>query len=250
MDPLTQTCYISKYRFLLAHTNRHHNGIIFIKCGHSTCPHCSENPVRCHYSIQCPEEIPEADSYLPSFQDRTPITLDAAHFVQICFFFCLKLKKETLSSVPLERDVCDGSTYTDLLSEYRHYNAVNFMKCGHVPAPTALRILSRLYKEVFSFLKNRKMSLFYPMPSKEHVGRYCTYLEMCSKKLKEIPEADSYLPSFQDKNLGCYPLVQILFYFCLKLKKDTSSIPPKETCSSEHKSSPDSEEGQVYLPTR
>ena len=50
------------------------------------------------------------------------------------------------------------------------------------------------------------------------MGRYCTYLEMCSKKPEEIPEDDSYLPSFQDNNLGRYPLVQILL-FGLKLRK-------------------------------
>lgn len=110
------------------------------------------------------------------------------------------------------RDIRDGSTYSDLLSEYRfllahtnrHHNEIVFMKCGRSACPHCSENPVRA-KEVFSFLRDRNMSLFYPMPSKEHVGHYCTYLEMCSKKPEEIPEADSYLPSFQDNNHGRCP---------------------------------------------
>ena len=48
------------------------------------------------------------------------------------------------------------------------------------------------------------MKLFYPMPSKEHKDHYYTFLDMCTKKPEELPNADTHLPSY-DKNLGNCP---------------------------------------------
>lgn len=42
------------------------------------------------------------------------------------------------------------------------------------------------------------------MPSKEHKGHYCTFLDMCTKKPEELPNADAHLPS-KDKSLGSCP---------------------------------------------
>ena len=56
--------------------------------------------------------------------------------------------------------------------------------------------------EVISFLKDKKMKLFYPMPSKEHKGHYSTFVDMCNKKSNELPKVDTHLPSY-DEDLGC-----------------------------------------------
>ena len=154
------------------------------------------------------------------------------------------------------RDVHDGSTYTDLLSEYRfllahtsrHHSEIIFMKCGHSTCPHCSENPVRA-KEVFSFLRDRKMSLFYPMPSKEHVGHYCTYLEMCSKKPEEIPEAEPYLPFFQDNNIGRCPLCQIFFLLRTEKKRHFQAYHLKRRAAQTTKVA-HSEEVQVYLPTQ
>ena len=34
------------------------------------------------------------------------------------------------------------------------------------------------------------------MPSKDHKGHFCTFLEMCNKKPEELPDPDRHLPSY------------------------------------------------------
>ena len=39
------------------------------------------------------------------------------------------------------------------------------------------------------------MILFSPMPSSEHMGHYCTILEMCGKQVSELTSLDDGMPS-------------------------------------------------------
>lgn len=58
----------------------------------------------------------------------------------------------------------------------RHHNELAFLKClkelrtccmAHPPKAT----------KVYAFLQERNMTLLSPMPSSEHTGHYCTFLE-------------------------------------------------------------------------
>ena len=46
--------------------------------------------------------------------------------------------------------------------------------------------------------------MFYSLPSTQHPGHYCTFLEICSNSTTELPTADQHLPSF-NKELGSCP---------------------------------------------
>ena len=84
-----------------------------------------------------------------------------------------------------------------------HHNEIVFFKCQESTCTHCTSNPVRA-KEVFSFLIDRKMKLFYTMPSKEHKDHYYTFLDMCTKKPEELPNADTHLPSY-DKNLGNCP---------------------------------------------
>ena len=100
----------------------------------------------------------------------------------------------------------DGSSYKTLLEEYkfmlahvhRHHNEVIFLKCNECVHCTQHPVQTT---QVFSFLRERGMKIFHRLPSAQHVGHYCTFLEMCSKRPDQLPIADTHLPSFE-KELG------------------------------------------------
>ena len=68
------------------------------------------------------------------------------------------------------------------------------------------------------------MKLFYPMPSKGHKDHYCTFLDMCTKKPEELPNADAHLSSY-DKNLGSF--------FLSKTAKKWRVPPQEKECGQE-----------------
>lgn len=106
------------------------------------------------------------------------------------------------------KEIRDGSTHTVLMNQFkflfeyvdRHHNEIIFLKCDENTCSHCTKNPVRA-TEVFSFLKERKMKLFYPMPSKNHNGHFCTFLEMCSKTPEELPNPDSHIPSY-DSDLG------------------------------------------------
>ena len=103
----------------------------------------------------------------------------------------------------------DGTSYQIMLEEYksmlahihRHHNGVIFLKCNEC-AHCIQHPVQAI--QAFGFLRERGMKFFYPLPSGQNVGHYCTFLEMCNKKQDQLPIADTYLPSFE-KELGRCP---------------------------------------------
>ena len=99
-------------------------------------------------------------------------------------------------------------THTVLLNQFkfllehvdRLHNEIIFLKCEE-STPQSLHKESCESKEVFSFLKERKMKLFYSMPSKDHKGHFCTFCEMRNKKPQELPDSDTHIPS-HNSDLG------------------------------------------------
>ena len=142
------------------------------------------------------------------------------------------------------REIRDGSTYANLIQEFRfllahvnrHYNEIMFLKCQESGCTHCTQNPVRA-KEVFSFLTGRKMKLFYPLPSSEHVGHFSTYLEMCSKKPEQLPEADSHLPSYKDNDgLGRCPHCPNFVFLSKTEKKRHFQVyhPKKRICIPKH----------------
>ena len=84
---------------------------------------------------------------------------------------------------------------------HRHHNEVIFLKCNECAHCIQHPVQAT---QAFGFLRERGMKFFYPRPSGQNVGHYCTFLEMCNKKQDQLPVADTYLPSFE-KELGHCP---------------------------------------------
>ena len=120
----------------------------------------------------------------------------------------------------------DGFTHTVLLNQIkfllghirRHHNEITFLKCKDSACSHCTNNPVRA-KEVYSFLEDRKMKLFYLMPSDDHQGHYSTFLEMCNKRASDLPETDTHLPSY-DSSLGHCPHCPNLSP-CQRLEKKT-----------------------------
>ena len=85
------------------------------------------------------------------------------------------------------------SQFTDLLHEMkfmlehvqRHHNELIFIKCLNTGCPQCSKNQIKA-KQVFEFLNQYEMKFFSPMPSENHPGHYCTFLEMIEKPPKEV----------------------------------------------------------------
>ena len=128
----------------------------------------------------------------------------------------------------------DGTSYQTMLEEYksmlahihRHHNEVIFLKCNECAHCIQHPVQAT---QAFGFLRERGMKFFYPLPSGQNVGHYCTFLEMCNKKQDQLPIADTYLPSFE-KELGhCPHCPNYVFLPKTEKKTSLSSVPPKDT---------------------
>jgi hypothetical protein len=146
------------------------------------------------------------------------------------------------------KEIRDGSTHTVLLEQFRflfghvkmHHNEIVFLKCQESTCAHCTNNPVRA-KEVFSFLIDRKMKLFYPMPSKEHKDHYYTFLDMCTKKPEELPNADTHLPSY-DKNLGnCPHCPDVVFLSKTAKKRHLQVFHPKRRSVVRKKSSQSAE---------
>ena len=109
------------------------------------------------------------------------------------------------------RDIRSTNQYSGLLEEYkfmlkhcsRHHNEIIFLKCTDKMCDHCFNNPVRA-TETASFLRDRGMQMFYPAPSAQHPGHYCTFLEMCNKDKNDLPLPDSNLPTF-NKDLGRCP---------------------------------------------
>ena len=144
-------------------------------------------------------------------------------------------KVHRLLKAPL-KEIRDGSTHTVLLNQFkfllehvdRHHNEIIFLKCNEITCSHCTKNPVRA-TEVFSFLKERKMKLFYPMPSKDHKGHFCTFLEMCNVKPEELPDPDQHLPSY-DSDLGhCTYCPKFVFMSKTEKKRHFQVYHPKRT---------------------
>ena len=117
---------------------------------------------------------------------------------------------------------CLWSTKFLLSHVQRHHNEIIFFKCESSTSEHCSKHPVRA-TESFSFLKQCEMKMFYPLPSTQHPGHYCTFLEICNNSTTELPTADQ--PSF-NKELGSCPVSRIYVSVENGKKETQSSVSP------------------------
>lgn len=129
------------------------------------------------------------------------------------------------------KQVRDG-TYKTLVEEYkfllahirRHHNEVIFLKCTNSECNHCTQHPVQAI-EAFSFLRERNMKMFYPLPSSQHSGTASLI----------SPVLISFCHLFRKVNSDVAHSAQSTCFF-LKLKRnDTYRFSPEETHSQEEK---------------
>ena len=83
----------------------------------------------------------------------------------------------------------------------RHHNELIFMKCESGSCNHCTQHPVRA-TDAFSLIQH-ETNMFYPLSSTQHPSHFCTFLEMCNKKVNELPTADQHLPSFNSELGSC-----------------------------------------------
>ena len=123
--------------------------------------------------------------------------------------------------------------FDSLLAEYkfllshvrRHHNEIIFLKCESSTCEHCSKHPVRA-TESFSFLKQCEMKMFYPLPSTQHPGHYCTFLEMCNISTTELPTADQHLPSLNKKLGSCPQCPEYVFLSKTEKKRHNQMFHP------------------------
>ena len=84
----------------------------------------------------------------------------------------------------------------------RHRNEMVFLKCLKSTCTYCMLNPPKAVK-VYDVLEKRNMILFSPMPNREHLGHYCTFLEMCEKEETELTSLDDGMPSAENGIGSC-----------------------------------------------